>query len=69
MATKNHGMDQCGTCGTWRKRGWELVTHMDICDSIRCPYCGFPRSKHGEHYCAGAQYKAAQLAKQAQGNA
>jgi hypothetical protein len=62
---RNHGMEQCCKCGTWRKRGWELVTHLNSCNSIRCPSCGFPRSKHGEHYCSAAQYEAAQAAKNA----
>jgi hypothetical protein len=59
---RNHGMDQCCKCGTWRKAGVELSNHMDICQSVRCVYCGMPRSKHGEHYCTAAQYEAAQQA-------
>src|SRR5215813_5779457 len=53
------GCAQCGKCGTWRKRGIELLTHMQMGRDFRCPGCGRPRGQHEEHYCTAADYEAA----------
>ena len=50
---KNSGFEQCPKCGTWRRRD-ELVIHIHICKSFKCPFCGMPHPNAGE-YCHGAK--------------
>lgn len=59
------GMESCPKCGTWRRRGMELVIHINVCQHIRCPGCGMPRHPQTTHYCTAAEYEAAKAQRQA----
>lgn len=41
--------EQCGMCGTYRKRGIEMLTHIQLGGCFRCPFCGMPA--HNGHIC------------------